>query len=309
MIQQFDLRHVCFEGKPVAGSRRALQGQSTQVVLSHVHLSKIDEDAQSSDNDFLHWVLCRAGLGAAIYHSSALARRLPACLRALKAGSTNVAQNILENRPDLLPAAITSLLIGVTEFLRDKEVFESVRAEVLPRLAAEHRPLRVWSAGSSTGEELYSLAILFAEADVLELTYFLGTDCRTDAIERARQSLYGLEAIQSWEPAIRGKYFEPAGEAWRPIGPLRRRMHWKIGDLAEKTEEGPWDVILCRNLAIYLNPAAAEQIWTRLTGALRPGGFLIVGKAERLPAYMDLAPLCRCIYRAGDSTEEKTSTR
>ena len=86
------------------------------------------------------------------------------------------------------------------------------------------------------------------------------------------------------------------GTTCRPIRRLRRQAHWKLSDVARKIEPGPWDVILWRNLAIYLNPGPAASIWARLVGALAPGGYLVVGKAERPPAGLGLSPRCRCIY-------------
>ena len=100
------------------------------------------------------------------------------------------------------------------------------------------------------------------------------------------------------EPTIRGKYFERAGNSfWRIVEPLRRQIHWEVADLARSVAQGPWDIILWRNLAIYLNPGPAKSLWNRLTGVLGPGGFLIVGKAERPPSGCGLAPVCRCVYR------------
>ena len=93
----------------------------------------------------------------------------------LKVRSTEEAREVLENRPALLPAAVDSLLIGVTEFFRDSLVFEGMRAEVLPNLAIRRGPLRICSAGCSTGEELYSVAILLAEGGLLARSFLLGT--------------------------------------------------------------------------------------------------------------------------------------
>ncbi len=104
-----------------------------------------------------------------------------------KSARSEEGRALLENRPDLLPAAVGSLLIGVTEFFRDPAVFEAVRARVVPELAARGRgPLRIWSAGCSSGEELYSLAILLAEAGLLAGSFLLGTDCRIEAVRQAR---------------------------------------------------------------------------------------------------------------------------
>jgi chemotaxis methyl-accepting protein methylase len=212
----------------------------------------------------------------------------------LKVRSTGEARELLQKRPALLPAAVNALLIGVTGFFRDPPVFEEMRSVVLPRLALRGGPLRVWSAACSTGEELCSVAILLAEEGLLARSHLLGTDYRSEAIERARSGLYSEAPA---DPAIRRKYFEPVGKCWRVSGPLRWQMRWQVADLAETAANGPWDIILWRNLAIYLNPDPAERLWSRLAAALAPGGFLIVGKAERPPSGLDLEPVCRCIYR------------
>ena len=136
---------------------------------------------------------------------------------------------------------------------------------------------------------------------MLERSFLLGTDCRMEAVGRARAALYDAPAVRPLEGAIGQRYFEPVGKAWRPIESLRRRTCWKVADLAEQIEEGPWDVILWRNLAIYLTAKPAATIWRRCAGALSPHGFLIAGKAEWPPAGLGLTPLCRCVYRRSDS--------
>jgi chemotaxis methyl-accepting protein methylase len=290
---EVDLRHVCFEGKRPSEGRRAFS-HSTRRNLRHPHVRPLTTEPADG---FVDWIIRRAGLDAGRYRHRPLLRRLPACLRTLKVHSTEEARELLKNRPDLLPAAISSLLIGVTEFFRDPPVFESVRTTILSNVAGMRGPLRVWSAACSTGEELYSLAILLAETRLLRHSFLLGTDCRPDAIARARAACYRSPALRLLEPRIRSKYFEAAGDSWRPLESLRRHVHWKVADLAESTEEGPWNIILWRNAAIYLNPEPAATTWTRLAGALMPNGFLIVGKAEWPPAGLSLLPVGRCIYR------------
>lgn len=268
-----DLRHICFEGRPAGGSGQTVgRGWYRSAVSFHPPLQTTEPA-----HGFVGWVIERAGLDAKLYRHGPLLRRLPACLRTLKVRSTWEARRLLEQRPDLLPAAANALLIGVTGFFRDPPVFEEMRSVVLPRLALRGEPLRVWSAACSTGEELCSVAILLAEEGRLARSQLLGTDYRAEAIERARSGLYS-EAPP--DEAIRRKYFESVGKFWRVAGPLQRQMRWQVADLAETAVGGPWDIILWRNLAIYLNPTPAERLWSRLAAALTPGGFLIVGKAD-----------------------------
>ena len=290
MPTTLDVRHICFEGRLAVGTRHKAGHHACHPTVSLSTPLPSGELAHG----FLAWVFNRAGLDANLYRQGPLLRRIPACLRTLKACSTEDARKVLEKRPDLLPAAINSLLIGVTKFFRDAPVFEAMCAAVLPNLALRRRPLRIWSAACSTGEELYSVAILLAERGLLARSSLLGTDCRSEAIELARAGLYGATQLQA---TIRSKYFEAAGKSWRVIGPLRRQIRWEVADLADTIDGGPWDIILWRNLAIYLNPSPAETLWNGLAEALAPGGFLIVGKAERPPSALGLAPVCRCIYR------------
>ena len=205
----FDLRHVCFEGRPAAaagvrgkGDRHLLPerpsgcfAQKVPVPFSRRRRStpRLPDEPASG---FVGWVLDRAGLDASLYRHRPLLRRLPACLRTLGVRSPAEARKLLENRPDLLPAAIGSLLIGVTEFFRDAAVFEGIRTEVMPALAARGGQLRIWSAGCSSGEELYSVAILLAEAGLLARSFLLGTDCRIEAIRQARSALYNAAALE-----------------------------------------------------------------------------------------------------------------
>lgn len=287
------LRHVRFAGRPISAARPPRRPPRLSSPAASVA-------APTSElpGPFVSWVLHRAGLDAASYRGQPLERRVSACLRALRAHSEAEARQILEDRVDLLATAVDALLIGVTEFFRDGAVFEALGTEVLAKRASRGRPLRVWSAGCSTGAELYSVAILLSEAGLLKGSFLLGSDCRHDAIERAKAALYNADDLRKVDPSDRPRHFEKAGSLWRPAEPLRRHVHWKVADLDRHVEPGPWDMILWRNMAIYLRAGAAASVWRRLESALAPGGVVVVGKAERPPAELRLICVRRCIYRA-----------
>jgi chemotaxis protein methyltransferase CheR len=286
------LRHIRFTGRatvPAAHSAKRAKG--------HTGPAKSARNSEQP-GPFISWVLHRAGLAAESYRAQPLQRRLPACLRALHAHTEDQARETLDQRPELLPAAISALLIGVTDFFRDEPVFDLLRKQVLPDPALRARPLRVWSAGCSSGAELYSVAILLDQAGMLEGGHLLGTDCRQDAITYAKAALYNSHELRNIEPSPRHKHFEPVGALWRPIEPLRRHVHWKVADLSRGVEKGPWDIILWRNMAIYLTAEAAGAVWRGLVSVLADGGVLVVGKAERPPVELPLSCVGRCIYRA-----------
>ncbi len=284
-------RHVRFAGRPTNAVSRSQHRAKSR---SPVALRPSERPGQ-----FISWVLERAGLAVENYRGEPLGRRLSPCLRALHAHTEAQARQTLEQRPDLLPTAISTLLIGVTDFFRDEPVFEALRTDVLPQWAHRSGPLRIWSAGCSNGAELYSLAILLAEAGLLEGSFLLGSDCRPDAVAHAQAGVYKSHDLRKIATSNRHRYFEEVGGLWRPIEPVRQHVHWRVSDLARHVEKGPWDMILWRNMAIYLTVEAAQSIWQGLAGALSPEGVLVVGKAERPPAELSLICASRCLYHAG----------
>ena len=248
---------------------------------------------------FAGWVLRQANLDPGAYRDRVFARRIPSCLRILKVSSLEAARARIEERRELLPAVLGALLIGVTGFFRDAAAFEDFRAVVLPWLAARRpRKPRVWSAACSTGAELYSVAILLEEAGLLDGSTLLGTDCRDDAISEAREATYGPPVTDTLPASCQARYFTPVeGQRVRPVARLRSALMWKAADLHVKAEPGPWDVVLWRNAAIYIETAAAARVYRRLAGTLVPGGFLVVGKAERPPFDAGFVQAGHCLYR------------
>jgi chemotaxis protein methyltransferase CheR len=245
---------------------------------------------------FVEWLFRHAGLSAAHYRPETLRRRLPACLRVLRANSTDHAREILERSPGLVPAAVSALLVGVTSFFRDHEPFEQLRA-LLPELVDGRRGPNVWSAGCSDGAELYSVAMLVAEAGLLGEAYLLGTDCRPDAVRTARAGRYDTASIRGVADPLRRRYFEFRDGAWEIDPALRRAVRCRAGDVLTTPEPGGWDVILFRNTAMYMRPEVAYPLWIRFEQALRPGGLLMLGKAERPAGAGRLTGAGPCLYR------------
>jgi chemotaxis methyl-accepting protein methylase len=245
---------------------------------------------------FVSWLFERAGLPAGAYRAAPMHRRLAACLRALEVSSVSEARRRLTQHPELVATAVSSLLIGVTEFFRDADVFDAIGRIIADDLGMRPGPIRVWSAACSNGAELCSMAILLAEAGLLERSILVGTDCRADAIREAEAGLYSQASAEPAGALLRQKYLAKDCGCWRVTEPLGRRIQWRIRDLLSGAEDGPWDIILWRNAAIYLKLSPALAVWEALAQALRPGGLLVVGKAERPPASLGLRCVSRGIY-------------
>jgi chemotaxis protein methyltransferase CheR len=289
-----DLRHVRFHGMPamravplpVSGQEQVCPTLAPRRVSPEVPLDNIARD-----------VLTCAGLDPNTYRPAPLGRRVAACMRALSASSPAEARAALMSDPRLGATVLGTLLIGVSSFFRDPPVFEAVRARILPEMTSRVAPIRVLSVGCSTGAEVYSIAMLLAEAGLLERTRLLGIDCRHEVLAQARAGIFDDHGLSGLDAARRRAFLEPVVGGWRVVRALRRQCDWVAADATRRVPPGPWDVVLCRNLAIYLEWAAGAALFTRIAEVVRPGGFLIVGKAERPPASLKLDPAGRCIYR------------
>jgi chemotaxis methyl-accepting protein methylase len=292
-----DLTHVRFEGAPKLRSRPermpALRAQNARPARGRPVRPEDSPDAFGMPAR----ILARSGLDPAAYRGGPLARRRGACLRALRAPSEQLALARLEADPDLVDTGLNTFLIGVSSFFRDAAVFETLRTNVVEALRARSGTLRVLSLGCSAGAELYSVAMLLADANLLPHSHLLGIDCRHGAVASARAGVFPAAEVEDLDAERRSRYLERTRSGWRIAEPLRRAAHWQLDDVTRGTPPGPWDLVLCRNLVIYLQPAVAETMIRNVAATLSPGGFLVVGKAERSPASLGLSIVGRCVYR------------
>ncbi len=247
--------------------------------------------------EFFQWLFEHKGLCADHYRAKSLNRRISACLRAVGASDIDEARRRIGADPLLARPAINAVLLGVTEFSRDTAVFESLRSQIIPTFRGRETPVRIWSAACSEGHELYSVAMLLSDEQLLDGSELLGTDCRSDAIQRARAGIYRTDMLNSVCPAMRTRFFDSSGRTARISASLRSTIRWKRADLFTGAEPGPWDMILWRNMAIYLNVESANRIWHCLVRSIRDGGYLVVGKADHPPARADLKRIGTCIYQ------------
>lgn len=246
---------------------------------------------------FIDWLLKRGGVAGDAYRPAAMQRRLAACLRQLRVGSPAAARELLERRPELATAALSAVLIGVSDFFRDEPVFAALGNQVLPALLGARGRARVCSVGCSAGQELYSVAIQLAELEGLKRSELLGVDCRRDAITRGISGVFGSHELGGVDAHRLTRFFLAEEDSWRIRADLRERTRWRIADLFSFEPGGGWDLILFRNVAIYLEDEHLLQAWERLVTSLAPGGFLVTGKAEKPPASLPLRRVAPCIYQ------------
>ena len=179
------------------------------------------------------------------------------------------------------------LLINVTSFFRDPPVFEYLAGKVIPELMRGHaqaQPLRIWVAGCSTGEETYSIAMLFLEAVAktgrhIKLQIF-ASDVDAEAVDVARQGLYPESIAADVSRARLKRFFTKDDHSYRVLPALREIIVFAVQDILADPPFSRLDLISCRNLLIYLRPEAQEKALLLFHFALREGGVLCLGNAE-----------------------------
>lgn len=287
-------RHVVFPDAP-EGNGQALNLSPHTPDLRPP--AREESELSASEYACVQWLFERAGLELSDYRPETLKRRIPSCLRALRVESLQQVCTAVERQVDLLRPAISTLVIGVTSFFRDPQVFLALQQTGLEEVLSRSSNPRVWSVGCSDGAELYSVAMLLSERNALQRCTLLGTDCRADAIQRARDACYDSTTLKSVPGELIRQYFCEEGARWRIQSFIRSVAQWRQGNAMRTSEPGTWDLILCRNLAIYLQPAIAGRLWQRLSGELRLGGLLVTGKAERPYGAEGLRCVAPCIYQ------------
>ena len=187
---------------------------------------------------------------------------------------------------------IGAITVGETYFFRNPAHFDALRQHILPDLVARRRDdrrLRIWSAGCATGEEPYSLAILLRQLlpDIARWSIsILATDINKQSLRQARQGRYHEWSFRQTDPAIRELYFTPQDEAFELSPQVREMVTFAYLNLVEDsypslaTNTNAMDLILCRNVAIYLPEAVIQEMAERFHRCLVLGGWLMVGAAE-----------------------------
>ncbi len=194
---------------------------------------------------------------------------------------------MLRTDPPELQALARDVLIHITSFFRDTAVFDILAAETIPELVASHptgQPLRVWVAGCSTGEETYSLAMLFLEqikaaSRPVKLQVF-ASDVDAEAIAAAREGAYPESLEDSVTPARLARFFVRQDAGWRAAPDLRAAIVFTVQDVLADPPFSRLDMVSCRNLLIYLRPDAQARVLETFHFALRDGGILLLGSAE-----------------------------
>ncbi|MFG0289110.1 MAG: chemotaxis protein CheB [Rhodopirellula sp. JB044] len=254
-------------------------------------LQKTEEPTEPSGDSALFSILrmfrLRHGLDFALYKPATITRRLERRMQMGGYRDPNEYAAILENDEDEVEALYRDLLVEVTQFFRDEAAFARLRKDIIPGIvqkAVVGEELRIWVPGCATGEEAYSIAMLFHEAMEKEgrtCDYkVFATDVHRTSLETASTGVYPITALESVPADFQIKYFTQSGGLCHIKRDVRQRVIFAANDLTNDPPFTRLDFISCRNVLIYLEPKIQKRILSLFHFGLRTGGILFLGPSE-----------------------------
>ncbi len=236
----------------------------------------------------------RTGTNFANYKPSTIIRRLDKRMSELKIRSVDQYLNFIEDDSKELDALFHTLLIGVTNFFRDKEAFIELEKRLVKIMSAKEKgdQLRVWIAGCATGEEAYTLAFIIARIVKGRLQDYniqiFATDIDENAITIARRGIYSADAVDQMPEDIVKNYFLKKEDMYEVIKPIRQLILFSKHDVTSNPPFLKLDLISCRNLLIYFSQSLQQHVIPVFHYSLNPDGYLFLGKSETVGQFTDL---------------------
>ena len=229
------------------------------------------------------------------YKRASLVRRVRKRMQAVGADSYTDYMQVLERKPGEYDQLFNTVLINVTTFFRDGVPWDFLGEELVPQIAKRRghgEAIRVWSAGCASGQEAYTLAMIFAERlgvdEFLRRVKIYATDLDEDALTYARQGSYTVKEMENVPDALKERYFERQNGRFYFKKPLRRCVIFGRNDLVDDAPISKIDLLVCRNTLMYFDSQTQARVLNRFHFALRDGGYLFLGKAETLSTHTNV---------------------
>lgn len=222
------------------------------------------------------------------YSTASLKRRVTRIMQLQKLELFDL-RTLLTNSPDYFESFLIEVTVNVTEMFRDPLFYKSLCINVLPYLKSYQR-IKVWNAGCATGEELYSFAILFSEANLYERTFLYGTDINTDVLESAKNGIYELQKMKLYAENYMktgakhtlSDYYTAKYDAAAINRALKKNVLFSVHNLASDGVFNEFQLISCRNVLIYFNTELQKKVIELFYNSLANFGFLCLGSKETL---------------------------
>lgn len=248
----------------------------------------------TNDADFqflLFKIKQKLGVDFTDYRLPCLKRRIDSRIRSNHLENYRDYAHFLERNSIELDQLLKTLTIHLTEFFRDKPAWRIIQQQIIPLIVQQKsiqkdKHINVWSAGSSSGEEAYTLAILFDAILGQQIKNFslkiYGTDIDKDSLQKAVQGSYPKKFMHYIPRKILNDYFSFDGNYYQINENMRRITQFQYSDLVSSEINVPMDLIVCRNVLIYFNRKLQMKTLEKFSRLLKEGGFLMLGKTESI---------------------------
>lgn len=312
MIIVQDLESSKFDGMPRSAMRTGLvdtQIPPEAIALELQHISnsasklpdpvKTEKEIDSELMKKVYVILKKiSNINFTHYKQTTILRRIERRMMLARKESLEQYVDYLYESPDEVKTLSKEVLIGVTNFFRDPDYFQCLKDKAVQDIlirGAEDEPIRVWVAGCSTGEEAYSIAILFCEAmETLKIKRTLkifATDLDVEAITTAGKGVFGDNIIDSVSPARLSRFFTRKNNGYVINRDIRKMIVFSPHNVFQDPPFGRLDLISCRNMLIYFQPVLQNDLFSIFHASLKDGGYLFLGKSEAIGAFTDAFPV------------------
>lgn len=249
--------------------------------------------------DFVKGFHPKSGLDLKFYKQNQMQRRILSFMHSHGHQAYPEFLKALNLDPVLYDAFFKHLTINVSQFFRDANQWKTLRETIIPMMLQNKAPLKLWSAGCSSGQEPYSLAMTMMDYFSTAKFTVLGTDIDVNVLQQAKEGLYKQNDFASTPAEFTQKYFTPSNKGYQIKDVVKRQVDFQHQNLLTDRFQTSFDFIACRNVVIYFTEEAKEMLYKKFTESLRPGGILFTGSTEHLFGmnHLGLKPVSSFFYQ------------
>jgi len=249
--------------------------------------------------DFVKGFHPKSGLDLKFYKQNQMQRRILSFMHSHGHQAYPEFLKALNLDPVLYDAFFKHLTINVSQFFRDANQWKTLRETIIPMMLQNKAPLKLWSAGCSSGQEPYSLAMTMMDYFSTAKFTVLGTDIDVNVLQQAKEGVYKQNDFASTPPEFLQKYFTPSDKGYQIKDLVKRQVNFQHQNLLTDRFQTSFDFIACRNVVIYFTEEAKEMLYKKFTESLRPGGILFTGSTEHLFGmnHLGLKPVSSFFYQ------------
>jgi len=241
----------------------------------------------------------KTGIDLSLYKERQMKRRIESLIKRNGKDTFEAYFDLLSKNKETFDEFINYMTINVSEFYRNIQQWDMLKAEIIPMLLKRKSSLKIWSAACSTGEEPYTLAMVLSHFFPIKDIKILAVDIDKEAINKAKNGLYTAKSIEGVPDEFKTKYFTKIGEAYKINDEIKRCVEYRQMNLLSDEYPKGMDLIVCRNVMIYFTEEAKDIMYHKFNGALDNGGVLFVGSTEQIivPKKYNFTPIKTFFYQ------------